>query len=219
MAINRDISNLSDGFVSAPPLPISHPRFSQRIPNIRIGAQRRVRGIVFFAGRAGEYRAHRNVVALARGSLAYARFHHRQAGAAQDFRDAVAQIGAGVAHRRDLEAAGKLEALAFVLLDVVQLAHRSPQSEAAGAAVLDAGDTVTVGAGAVVMPVPWWNHNRIASHRRLKKPPCGASFNTTSGSVTSGLPSNVTFSVPTFWPFWNGATSVVGISSVALSWS
>ena len=59
----------------------------------------------------------------------------------------------------------------------------------------------------------------MLSHRREKKPPCGASFNATSGTLCTGWPASVMRSVPTCWPFLNGAISVAGMSMVALSWS
>src|SRR6185437_2773043 len=96
---------------------------SQRVPDIRVGAQRGVGFLVLLARRAVEHHAHRYVIALAGWPFAHAGVQHRQPESAQDFRYALAQVRVGVAHRGDLEAARELEALAVLLLDVVEVTH------------------------------------------------------------------------------------------------
>src|SRR6185437_13525191 len=195
-----------------PPTPVS-----QRIPDPRVGPQRAVRSVVLLARGAGERHRHRDVVAFARGSLAQGRIEHVQAQPAQDLRHALAQVGVGFAHRGDFEAAGKLEALAFLRREVVEVAHRHcvfGVPTGVGAPT----DVAPVGTAVVVLPVPpWWNHNRIASHNRLKKPPCGSSCNATRGASSTGFPSSVTCSAPTLWPCLKGAIRRAGMSSVAFS--
>src|SRR5690348_4826536 len=121
-------------------------------------------------------------------------------------RHELGQVRAGIAQRGDLELTGELEALAFLLrLAEVDFLHHLVSAAGAVAAASSF--------------LPPWNHSRMESHRRLKKPPCGASSSATSGTDCSGLPSSVTRRVPTCWPFLNGATRVAGMSMVALSWS
>src|SRR5690242_1270128 len=198
------------GFLCRPPA-------SQRVPDPGVGPQGAVRSVVLLARGTGERHRHRDVVAFARGPLAQGRIEHVQPEPAQDFRHALAQVGARLAHRGDFEAAGKLEALAFLRREVVQIAHHH---RVFGVLIAAGGATETepVGTAVVVLPdPPRWNHSRIASHSRLKKPPCGASCSATSGASSTGLPSSVTCSAPIRWPCLNGAISRAGISSAAFS--
>src|SRR5690242_12362609 len=178
----------------------------QRVADVRIGAQHGVRAVVLLAVVAAEAHRDRDVVAAAGVAVLHRLVQHVQAGALEQLRHARGQAGIGLAHRGDLELAGKPEALALLLrLAEVDLVHHFAPGAAAGAA-----------ASAFLLP---WNHSRIESHRREKKPPCGASFSAISGTLWIGWPSSVTRSVPTCWPFLNGAIRVAGMSMVALSWS
>src|SRR6476620_9881592 len=62
-----------------------------------------------------------------------------------------------------------------------------------------------------------FHHIISSSHMRLKKPPSSTALSATSGRSAITLPSSVTFTLPIFWPFAIGATSVLGMSMLGLS--
>src|SRR5690242_7373323 len=175
---------------------------SQRIPDIRIGAQCVMRCFVLLAVVAAEGDRDRDEIAGAGMAVTHGFVQHVQTGAFEQLRHVAGQVGAGAAHGGDLELAGELEApaLPLRLVEVDRLHH------------------LALGACSV-LPVSLWNQSRMLSHRREKKPPCGASASATSGTVCSAWPSRLMRRLPICWPFSNGAIRVEGMSITALSLS
>src|SRR6185312_2950912 len=174
----------------------------QRIPDIRTLAQRHMRRVVLLAVLAAEADRDRDEIAAAGMPVAHAFMQHAQPRLLQQLRHPGGQVGAGAAHRGDLEITRELESLAFLLrLGEVDRLH------------------YFASAACSVLSLLPWNHNRMVSHRREKKPPFGASASATSGTFCTGWPARVTRRVPTCRPFLNGAIRVAGMSMVALSLS